>query len=458
MHKTDKNRQSDRINNIIMLCLIIVSAILLAWLSTRYTFQSDWTRSGSHTLTKASVAVMKKLEHPVEITAFASEKSGIRESIKNMVGRYQRVSPDLIKLHFVDVIKSPEQARSEGITVDGELVLRYQKRTQHVQNIDEEEITNAIQRLLRGADKWIAFSDGHGERNPLDDANFDLSLWGRQLENRGFKIQPINLADLQAIPENTRVLVIAGPGADFLPGEVKLVTDFINQGGNLLWLLDPPGKLHNLDDLAKQLGISVATGTVIDVAGRLLGLDDPTIALSTEHLYPPDPITRDFKLTTLYPAATAINTKDVNGFTARPLIKTGDHAWLENGPLEGKIKFDEGADVAGPITIGVSLQRDMPADTSDKRNKQQRIIIMGDGDFLSNSFVSNGGNMNLGIRMMNWLGEDDDFISIPAHHLDDAQLELNTWERIVIAFGFFIFLPLLLLGTGVFLWWRRKKL
>ncbi len=457
MQNTKSSRLSARINNLVMVVLIIICAGLLAWLSNKYTFQSDWTRNGSHTLSNASLEVISRLKQPVEITAYARENSGLRENIETMIGRYQKAEPEKFKLKFINPDVVPEEVRSLGITVNGELVLRYQQRSQHVQDINEEEITNALQRLLRGGEKWIAFSDGHGERNPLGEANFDLSIWARQLSNRGFKIQPLNLADVQSIPENTRVLVIAGPGTDFLPGEVEQIINFIDQGGNLLWLLDPPGNLSKLDVLAKNLGIKIESGTVIDVAGRILGLNDPTIALSTARLYPPHPVTTDFDLTTLFPAATAVDTSDAKKFTALPLIQTGDHAWLENGPLEGDVDFDPDTDSAGPVTIGVSLERTMDAETPGVRNIQQRIIVMGDGDFLSNTYVSNAGNLELGIRMMNWLGGDDDLITIPALQVEDGQLELNTWKSAVIAFGFFIFLPLLLFGTGLFLWWHRKK-
>ena len=446
-----------RINSLIMVALILCLAVLSGWLSTRYEWQYDWTRSGRHTLAKASVEVLDKMQGPVDVTAYAREEPGLREVISRIVARYQHVKPD-IKLHFVNPDAVPDEVRKLGISVNGELVIHYQNRSQHVHSDSEEEFTNALQRLARGSERWLAFTEGHGERSPLGQANYDLGNWVVQLNNRGFKTQPINLADIQAVPENTQVLVIAGPQVDLLPGEVKLIGDYIDRGGNLLWLLDPPGKLFKLDDLATKINIKVAHGTIIDFAGRLIGLDDPTIVLETTSLYPPHPATTDFNLTTFFPTATAITAGEDPGWQVTPLLSTGDHTWLETGKLEGEVAYDKGVDVVGPLNIGISLEREKEFDQGGKSvRKTQRVVVIGDGDFLSNTYVANSGNMELGIRIMNWLSNDDDFISIPATFATDTQLDLSPLAAGLIGFGFLIILPLLLLATGFTIWWRRRK-
>ena len=455
---TSKTRLYSRINSTVMLVLIVSLAGLLGWLSTLHTWQSDWTRGGRHTLSDVSKQVLAKMDGPIEITAYAREDVGLRDAIKKIVGRYQLVKPD-IKLHpFVNPDAVPDEIRNLGISGDGELVIRYRDRSQHVQSDDEEEFTNALYRLVRGAEHWLAFIEGHGERSPLGQANFDLNTWVQQLTNRGFRIQPLNLANIQAIPENTQVLVIAGPRVDFLPGETSLITDYLEKGGNLLWLTDPPGNLHKLDALADQLQIRIEPGTIMDFAGQLIGLDDPAIVLQTSSLYPPHPVTQEFDYTTIFPAATAVTFAENDIWEIRPLITTGDHTWLETGNLEGDVNFDEASDKAGPLAIGISLEREKELDEGENRvRKQQRIVVVGDGDFLSNTYINNGGNLDLGMRIINWLGSDDDFITIPARIAKDTQLELSPFAGVIIGFGFLIILPIALLTIGLTIWWRRRK-
>lgn len=457
MKITSTTRLHSRINSTVMLILIVSLAALLGWLSTLYPAKLDLTQSGRHTLSDASKQVLARLDGPIEITAYAREDVALREAIRKIVGRYQQVKSDIV-LHFVNPDAVPDEIRNLGVSVNGEMVIRYQERSQHVQSDSEEEFTNALQRLARGAEHWLAFVEGHGERNPLGQANFDLNTWVQQLTNRGFKIQPLNLANIQAIPENTRVLVIAGPRIDYLAGETALIRQYVERGGNLLWLADPDASLHNLDALAEQLHIRIERGTIIDFAGQLIGLDDPAIVLLTSSLYPPHPVTRGFDLTTLFPTATAIAGTENEEWEIRRLFTTGDHTWLETGMLEGEVNFDEGSDTAGPLDIGISLERETESEEGGNLvRRQQRIVIIGDGDFLSNTYVNNSGNLDLGIRIMNWLSEDDDFIAIPAKLAKDTQLELSPFAAAIIGFGFLIILPLALLATGLAIWWRRRK-
>ena len=456
MKITTRTRLQSRLNSAIMALLIVAIAGLVAWLSTRYTVEFDWTRNGRHTLSEASNQVLARMEGPIAITAYSREEAVLRDAVRKFINRYQRIKPDT-ELHFVNPDVVPDEVRSLGISSYNELVIHYQGRSQHVQPGNEEEFTNALQRLARGAEHWLAFVEGHGERNPLGEANFDLKLWVQQLAHRGFKSQPINLANIHAIPENTRVLVIAGPQVDLLPGEIQLILDFVEQGGNLLWLSDP-GPLHGLEALAEKLHVRQEAGVIIDVAGRVLGLEDPTIVIQTAGLYPPHPATRDFSYTTLFPKAAALTADDKSPWRVQPLLTTGDHTWAETVVQEGEISFNEEEDLKGPLNLGLTLERETGTAPGENQSpRTQRILITGDGDFLSNTYVANSGNLELGIRIVNWLSNDDNFIAIPAQIAPDTQLELSPLASGLIAFSFLIALPVLLFGSGAFIWWHRRK-
>lgn len=460
MKITAKSRRQSRINSIVMLLLILSLTGLLAWLSVRYQTQMDWTQSGRHTLSHASQEVLVRLEGPVEITAYAREDAVLRQTVEKIVGRYKRLKPD-IKLHFVNPDTVPDKVRSAGISVNGEMLLRYQGRKEHVKTGTEEEFTNALERLARGSEHLLVFLEGHGERDPFGKANHDLSLWTTQLVSRGFKIQYLNLADVQAIPGNTKVLVIASPTVGLLSGEIALIIEYLLRGGNILWLSDP-GSLHGLESLADQLSIEIPSGVVIDFAGSLIGIEDPTIVLNTSSMYPEHAITKTFNLTTFFPTTASINVRDNEQWNTSSLLISGDHTWLETGVLEGEIEYNEDSDLIGPLDIGITLEKTIENDLGNDLDEpsetiQQRIIVIGDGDFLSNTYVGNSGNLDLGIRLINWLSNDDDFISIPIKTVNDAHLELSLLASVIIAFGFILVLPLLFLGTGLTIWWRRKK-
>ena len=143
---------------------------------------------------------------------------------------------------------------------------------------------------------------------------------------------------------------------------------------------------------------------------------------------------------------------------AKPILTTGDHTWNETAKLEGAVEYNEGADTLGPLTIGLSLERELEQEDSEELiTKQQRIVILGDGDFLSNTYLANSGNNELGTRLINWLSSDDDFISIPPKVANDTQLNMSPTTLGVIGIGFLFILPTALVVIGITTGIRRKK-
>ena len=196
-----------RLQNILFTFLFLGTLGLLAWLSTQYTFQSDWTANSRNSLSAPSIQLLEKLKLPIEITAYASENDILRQQISELVEKYSRYKDD-ISLHIINPDMRPDQAREEGITSDGELVIRYNDKREALQQLNEQALTNALQRLANSDQRWVVFLSGHDERNPAGNANFDFNLFAGELKNKGINSQTINLVNTPSIPNNTSLLVI----------------------------------------------------------------------------------------------------------------------------------------------------------------------------------------------------------------------------------------------------------
>jgi len=440
--------------------LIIVIAGMLGWLSTRYNREFDWTATGRHTLTDASARVLEKLTAPLNITSYASgtDQGPVRTRVREALKRYQKQT-DKITLNFVDPMTNPEKIRELGIRSDGEMIFEYQGRIEHVQDFSESAITNTLQRLLRNAERQIVFITGHGERSSAGQANHDMSLFMEGLKNKGFSYHDINLTQSLVIPPNTSIVVIASPLIEYLDGEVDILKKYVEQGGNLLWLQEPDSQTR-LKPLADLLGIEFTGGVVVDMDIQLLGVNDPTIVMGQ---YESHPITENFSMLTLFPRTVGIVYKQKEGWQETPFLQSIARSWLERGKLEGTIRFDQGTDIQGPINIGVALAHELkPEKTDDKsaandKNRTQRIIVLGDGDFLSNAYLGNQGNQSLGENIINWLSHDDNFIDIPQAKAPDAEMVVTESGMIMFGLLYFIIIPLILIGAGVFIWLKRRK-
>lgn len=433
-----------RLQNILFVVLVLALLGGVAWLGERYSIAFDWTANQRNSLTEDSAALLESLQSPVAITAFASENEMLRTGIRMLVERYQRVKPD-VTLEFVNPDLAPERARAAGVRFDGTLVVRYRDREEQLSSVNESTLSQALARLARGNETWVVFMTGHGERAHDGRANFDLATLGAELARQGFRVQSLNLA-ANAVPGNTGILVVAGPRTAWLPVETARVKEYLEAGGNLLWLTDPEG-IAPLPELATQLGIDVKPGTVVDATTQLLGVADPTVAIVTE--YPSVGPAAGFSLMSLFPRAAGLTAQENRGWKAMPILRTLPNSWRETGALAGNVTPDDN-DEMGPITIGVALERANDSGT-------QRVIVVGDGDFASNAFIGNQGNLGLAMNFFNWLGAEDALLNIHVKEAPDAILDLGRGAQIAIALAFLLALPLALLGTGVLVFLRRRR-
>ena len=429
--------------------LLLSASVCLIWLSTKFSFIEDLTQNNRHSLSTVSVNLLTQINGPVQITAYAREDPELRSAISQFIEKYQQIKPDIF-LEFVDPDTSPEKIRELGIRINGELVIEYQGRQEHVRTADENTIVNTFAKIWQGKQSWVAFLYGHGERDLLGRANHDLGGFGIQLKNRGYYVQPVNLAEIPNIPDNTSILVMSGAQLPLLESEISSILEYLDRGGNFLWLLDP-GDQGNLPlSLLRYFDIELAQGTVIDTAGQLIGIDDPTIAIITSSLYTPHPLLKNFSYTTIYPHAAAILPVDSNTWISTPLLMTGNQAWVESSPLENEITFDAAMDLQGPLTIGLALSRMMSDDNPVSVSEhEQRIVIVGDGDFISNTYLENSGNLDLGIRIFSWLDYQENLIEIPVRTLSDLNLTVSTHVIGTIGIFFLIVMPLISLTIAI---------
>lgn len=453
MQMNDKTRWMLRAQNILFIALFVVMLGLIAWLGEKYGADFDWTANQEHSLSEDSVELLSKLDAPVSITAFARDSGGLRERINTLVERYQQYKPD-VTLEFVNPDLAPDRVREEGIVTEGTLVIRYNERREQITALREREISNALARLARQKDRWVVFMQGHGERDYDGQANFDLGTLGEELGKQGFQIQSLNIASNE-IPENTQLLVAAGPQANWLPVESERVTAFLKNGGNLLWLTDPAG-VAQPQALIDTLGIKPAEGTVVDANAQLFGVNDPTISLVTE--YPRSGPAQDFTLLTVYPRATMLKAAEGANWKASAFLRTLPNSWLETSKLEGNVQFEENnGDIEGPLAIGYFLRKPLAQENAAGEAQEQRAVVIGDGDFLSNAYIGNGGNLDLGIALFNWLTAEDELLNIRIKSAPDTALNLDGSEQIMIALVFLVFIPVLLLAAGVIVFLRRRK-
>lgn len=383
--------------------------------------------------------------------AFVRPHTALSKAESALLDRYQRVDPNVHILYLNPDTSLPEM-RSLGIHIIGELYLQYGKRSVKLTQINESGITNALLRLSRNRRPLIIFSEGNGEVSTKAQGSYGYSRFAHSLISQGFRVQSLNLGTLVRLPKSTSLLIIASPQSRFLPSEVRVVKAWIDHGGNLLWL-HAPGPYHGLRPIAANLGVHIFNGTLVDTTSAQLGINNPTWIVETH--YPKSPITTNFSVNTLFPDATGFRLKKTESrwrttvlLESRPL----PDSWLIPNPLpHGAVTYTPSRDIPGPLPIAISFTRHL-------RSAHQRVIVIGNSYFLANSFIGDGGNLQLGLNVVNWLANEGTFVNVGTVTSPDRHLRLSIAEQAGIGLGFLAGLPFAFLCISSLLWLKRRNI
>ncbi len=159
------------------------------------------------------------------------------------------------------------------------------------------------------------------------------------------------------------------------------------------------------------------------------------------------PSRTNFDLITVFPNARALSIDQNDDWQTHTLVEGAVRGWVSDHGIDKNL--DKTRDIPGPVNLAVTLQRNV-------NNRDQRIIVVGNGAFLANVYSGNGGNLDLGINMVNWLADEERLITIQPRAAKDGKIILSKNQLSFTSVSFLVVLPLLLIAVGLLQWWRKK--
>ena len=428
--------------------LLLMIALSLLWLNHQHTQRIDISANARHSLNAGSIDTVSAMDRPLEIIAVVGPMRSTRDSIESLISDYRAYKPD-ISLTFVNPETDPAAARALSTRAGGEIIVRYGNREARLDRLSERALTGALHEVSRSNQRTAAFITGHGERAPDRETNDDFLYLATQLKQSGITPITLSLVSVPRIPDNIDVLIIAAPQTPYFPGEIASIMEYVDRGGNLLWLIDD-NTTAGLDLLALNTGIDPLSGTVIDVSSQAFGADSPTVVVLDS--LPANPINSALNAPLVLSQTNALNITPLAGQTVLPLLLTGADSWTESGPINGEITFDDnGVEQRGPLTLGVTLERPLAQRT-------QRMAILGDADLFASTWIGNGANRDFGNRLLNWLTADDALLDFAIDQPADQLQALSKRQILVLGVGTLTVLPLLFLLIAGWLWRRGRQL
>ncbi|MGB8700033.1 MAG: Gldg family protein [Thermosynechococcaceae cyanobacterium] len=451
-----------------LLTTLAVAVILggINFLAVRAPGQIDFTEAKQFSLAPQTEKVLKDLKQPVKVLVFTNQPDAQQRSLLEL---YKRQNPDRFDFEFIDPQAQPGLAQKYKIRNLGETVLETGDRTKSLEGgMTEPDLTPAIASFLRDRKVNAYLLQGHDE-TPINGGKGNLDEAVTELKKRDFNVSVLNLLEQKQIPEDTNVLIISGPKREYLPAEVKLLQDYLNQGKSLLLMLDP-GEKNGLDPILKDWGVQLDGRIVVDASGsgQLLGLG-PAVPLVLQ--YGEHPITKDFAQgPSFYPLAQAVTVKPPSSNEqSTDLLTTNPQSWAEGDPKQEELKFNPDRDRQGPLTIGVAITRTLKTESASGKEtkektkadqtakKEAKMVVIGDSDFATSGPFSKGLNGDVFLNAVTWLGsgQDDPNLSIRAKTVTDRRVEMTptNWRILILAA---LGLPAAAFGSAAYLWWKRR--
>jgi ABC-type uncharacterized transport system involved in gliding motility auxiliary subunit len=463
---------------LILILLVLGILVFVEAISARHSARLDLTAGKRFTLSEQTSKILKNLEKPVRVTAFYQEGSPQAEEARDLLDQYAYASRKF-SFKFVDPDRFPGKARRYKITAYGTLMLETDTREEKITQATEQELTNALLRVMRKAEKVIYFINGHDEKSAEDYGKDGYSGLKKAIEDQNYVVRDLLLMRAEEVPADASVLIIAGPKKALFPEEISTLKRFIDQGGHLLILIDPETDT-GLSEFLKSCGIEVGQDIIVDKLSRLFGADYLTPIVSQYAGY--HPITENFKTASFFPLARSIRVAKAVPLHVQntELAKTGPNSWAETDLVmlkKGSASFDSEKDTMGPIPVamvstiqheteevkdsqgeGLGVGEDKVEKSDDRKDvpRPARIVVFGDSDFAGNAYVNLSGNRDLFMNALSWLAEEEDLIAIRPKEQESQPVVLSYTQTRVIFWASVVLLPGGVLIIGVVVLRQRR--
>ncbi len=268
---------------------------------------------------------------------------------------------DRFEYQMVDPDEHLELVRQFNITISRTMAVVVGEEYSTVLQPTESGLINAVYRMVSGTRPIVGYLLGHGEHLLDSDEMPGYSSTALVLQEQGYDLRPLFLADTDRVPPNCKVLVIAGPRTEPDAAEIKAIDEYLANGGSVLAMFDPPTP-GGWQDWLVQFRIWLSGGVLIsaDGAGAQFGTGPRSVVITQG--YGSHEIAAPLRgAATLFPLSQAIGVApDSEGRVKGDILMvTSELSWVERDPdtmYSGLAKFNRGVDVAGPHPLAVVME------------------------------------------------------------------------------------------------------
>ena len=437
----------------------------------------DFTAEKLYTLSDESKEQVANIEQNVTLYFFGYDEE---DTAVTLAKQYNDTN-DKITIQLINTSERPDLAAQYGVGTDSQLVAvqssqRYKiidssemytfdSSTYQTIDITEQKLTNAILDVTIAQKPQIYFLTGHGEYGI--DSSLPMEQLKIYIEN---DVNDVNSLDLLTsdMPETCDVLVIANPTSDFTDLETEKIQNYINNGGNIMWLQDPyafntnQGELTNVNKILSQFGISFSNGVVCEQSSDNMLVNSPDLIIP-QMTY--NDIVKDLYTDGMIALLDAGKINNVSeeemeslGVTASPFLQSTDNSFYRediNSDITTKLDTDE----EGPFVLGEILTKQIDNDTESTLVAYSNALFETNYTIqLSNSFgtpITIRQNKDIVLNTIAYLSNREDAIRI-RKDVGGVSFQAATESQNRVVLGIIFGVPILIIIAGIVIAIIRK--
>ncbi len=431
----------------------------------------DFTRERLYSLSKETKKVLKSLTNDVNVYFFkpANMSDPVLDYIDNLLKRYKENS-SFIKIKMVDPIQNRTMAIDYDVKENGSIVFETDKgkivvspRKVVDQNMEtgeiyyrgEETFTKTIKNLIYYKPRNVYILQGHGEINPFDKSFYGYRILFELLQQENIRLRELNLLKIPAIPDDCNLIIIGNPKNQIMPEELDSINLYLDNGGNLMMLLEYETHF-TINDILHKCGVFYLENLVVEDEDYLPQLGRTTIIPNFQKHDITKNLIENRKII-MMPTTVGIlelpeKEKNKNySYDISSLLKTSKTSWGEVSKDEikaNKVKFDK-KDLPGPLDLAFVIKR--------KNNDiESRIAVVGDSDFVNNGNIDKYSNFEFFINTLNYLLGREEEVGIAPKISGLKSFKLSGTEKRFLQILSFIPLIIFIIPGLIVLLQRRK--
>jgi len=444
-------------NSLILTIAFIGILVVVNFLAYQYPQRWDVTEDKQHTLAPETIQALESMPEPVQATAFYSVRLNT-QSASQLLEDFATNSNGKFTYQFVDPDSNPVLANQLGITGDGKILLQMGKQQEIVTIASESELTNGLIRLLNPEKPSLYFLTGEGEHDIENTGEGAYTRVKQVLESKNYVVNTLNLQAENAIPDDARAIIVAGPLVPLSENSVNLLRGYLDNGGSLMVLANPVPLTQFGDQedflaeyLASDWGITLNNDIVVDTNSP----SSPYFAVGAR--YASHPITdkmQGIAAIFTFSRSLTVDAQDINA-TPTALVFTIDQSWGETNfaALEDQQmpEFDQGEDILGPMTLAAA---------ANNSANGSRVVVFGSSSFAQdeNFDVQGIGNSDMFVNAVDWVSEQEALINLTSNTPQERTFNPpGSVQFILTVVSAVCLIPLVIIVAGVYAWVMRRR-